>query len=366
LVEAYAQLSSAQWLGGAHADAIASADRAIALAEGLGLPKAARALGYRGMARAYLGDPEGIAEMERALAMLLESGAGRDVSVVHNNIAIARYPVEGVARSLATFESGLDFCRQRGLLEAERVLATNCPGLLAELGRTDEALVQARELALTFEGSGQVPDLVELRTVELEIRHARGAQPSVNEIDWLIDIARKVGHVDVTPLALACAAAALLPENPDRARRVLVEFEQVHSNEASPYYSRKLPTAVRTALAAADHALAEQLVDSFMPRYPLDEHALCSARAQLAERAGDVGGAAALYGDAAGRWQKFGNVPERAYALLGEGRCLQSEGLPEAEEPLRAGRELFASMGYRRPAAEAAALLEQLTPASAS
>jgi hypothetical protein len=50
-------------------------------------------------------------------------------------------------------------------------------------------------------------------------------------------------------------------------------------------------------------------------------------------------------------------VPERAYALLGQGRCLAALGKPEAEEPLREARELFASMGYKPALAETEALL---------
>jgi hypothetical protein len=74
-----------------------SVDRALALAQELALPERARALGYRGIARAYLGEPGDVAETERALAMLLEGGSGRDVAVVQNTLGIARYPVQGVA-----------------------------------------------------------------------------------------------------------------------------------------------------------------------------------------------------------------------------------------------------------------------------
>ncbi len=79
---------------------------------------------------------------------------------------------------------------------------------------------------------------------------------------------------------------------------------------------------LRTALAAGDPDLAERLADGLEPRYPLREHALCAARAQLAEHAGDHADAAVLYAEAAARWQQFGNVREYAYALLGQGRCL--------------------------------------------
>src|SRR5919197_671926 len=85
--------------------------------------------------------------------------------------------------------------------------------------------------------------------------------------------------------------------------------------------------------------------------------ALAACRAELAEAAGEQSEAAALYAEAAERWQEFGNVPERAYALLGRGRCLAALGKPEAEGPLREAQGLFASMGYKPALAETEALL---------
>ena len=64
-----------------------------------------------------------------------------------------------------------------------------------------------------------------------------------------------------------------------------------------------------------------------------------------------------LYAEAAERWREFGNVPERAYALLGQGRCLAALRKPEAQKPLREARELFAAMGYKPALAETIALL---------
>ena len=121
----------------------------------------------------------------------------------------------------------------------------------------------------------------------------------------------------------------------------------------------------RTALAAGDPELAKQLSEGLEPILPLREHALCAARAQLAEHAGDHAEAATLYAEAAARWQEFGNVPERAYALLGQGRCLLVFGDPAAQEPLAQARELFTSMGYRPALADTETLLER-TAAAAS
>ena len=100
LVAAYAQLAAMQAVAGAYSEAIAAADRARALAETLTLPEPARALSYRGYSRALLGDADGLAEMERALALLVERGAGRDAAVLQNNLRPRPLPTPG-ARPLA-------------------------------------------------------------------------------------------------------------------------------------------------------------------------------------------------------------------------------------------------------------------------
>jgi hypothetical protein len=172
------------------------------------------------------------------------------------------------------------------------------------------------------------------------------------------------GAADQVVLALAPAAAALVLEAPERASALLAELEQTAGVRETPYYARHLPDMLRTALVAEDLPLARRLVDRLEPRYPLDEHALCAARAQLAEHAGDHTDGAARYAEAATRWQQFGNVPERAYALLGQGRCLAALGKPDAQEPLREARALFTSMGYKPALAETEALLDENEPAA--
>jgi hypothetical protein len=63
-------------------------------------------------------------------------------------------------------------------------------------------------------------------------------------------------------------------------------------------------------------------------------------------------------------WQSFGNVLERAYALLGQGRCLRS-AVPGPRNPCSTPRELLASMGYKPVLEEVEGLLQQthVTPA---
>jgi class 3 adenylate cyclase len=366
LVDAYAQLANVQVVAGAFTDGVAAADHARLLAEMLGLREPARALGYRGFARTSLGDVDGAAEMERAIKLLVAEGAGRDAAILQNNLAVARYPLDGPARSLDHFEQGISFCEARGLVESVAQLEANCPGLLVELGRTEAALARAGRFRIAFEASGDTYTLSEVHAVELACRLARGEAPASGEAEWLVGAARKIGGIDLIAVVLPAAATVLVSSAPDEARELLADLNQRAGSRETPYYARHLPGMIRTALAAGDGLLAERLVDRLQLRYPLEHHALCAARAQLAEHAHDHGAAAELYAEAAGRWQSFGNVPEQAYARLGQGRSLVALGRPEAEQPLGEARELFAAMGYQPAFAETEALLEQTAAAQAS
>ena len=67
-------MSSVLFLSSAYAEAVAAAERALQLAAELGLPEPVRALGYRGNARAFLGERQGLEDMRRALALAIEQG----------------------------------------------------------------------------------------------------------------------------------------------------------------------------------------------------------------------------------------------------------------------------------------------------
>jgi hypothetical protein len=230
-----------------------------------------------------------------------------------------------------------------------------------ELGRPEEAMQRAAALSSALEGGGNADDLCEVRASELALRLSRGERAAPDEIQWLISTARTLSHSDTSGWALSVAATALGLEEPRRACRVLAELEQNRGVRADPYYARQLPEIIRTALSAGDPQLAQRLLSGFEARYPLEEHARCTARAQLAEHSGEHAQAAAHYAEAAGRWKMFGNVPERAYALLGHGRCLVALGQPGAEHPFHEARTLFASMGYKPALEETEVLIKRAT-----
>ena len=120
-----------------------------------------------------------------------------------------------------------------------------------------------------------------------------------------------------------------------------------------------LPEIVRCALAVSAHELAHRLVNGTEPRAPLFEHTLRTTQALLTEASGDHASAADLYGDAARRWHEFENAPERAYALLGYGRCLLALKRPIAGATLREARDQFASIGYKLALTETDTLIAE-------
>jgi hypothetical protein len=215
-----------------------------------------------------------------------------------------------------------------------------------------------------MEARGDTYTLIEVRTVELSCRLARGEAPDRAAVDWIVQTAKTIGTVEIATISLSAAAAARVATAPAEATAALDELERTPNVRGNPYYARLLAGMVRTALAARDPGLAERLIEGVVPRLPFHEHALASARAALAEDAERTADAAQLYSAAAAGWSDFGNTAEWAYALLGQGRCLHALGRAEAAEPLRQARGLFASMGYAPALAETEALLEPVASRS--
>jgi class 3 adenylate cyclase/tetratricopeptide (TPR) repeat protein len=364
LVAAYAHLATSHFVGAALPEAIAASERALALAAELGLAEPADPLGLRGLVRATLGERQGLEDMRRALELAVDQGQGRSAARVHNNLAVATWQYEGPRAALAACREGIDFCERRGIAEFALGIAAMSTTFLTDLGRSDLALAEAVPLAERLEAAGDVHS-TEPRSVQLSLLAERDAHEHAPAADELLATARESGEPQDYSLAFSAAARLLLAKGErESASALLVELEQVGAIRADPYYAAALPGLVRTAVALRQPELATRLVNGVEPRTPLFAHALSACRAQFADAAGEHAEATELYAEAAGRWSAFENVPERAYALLGQGRCLAAQGNVEAEAPLREARGLFASMGYKQALSETDSLLGRATAAA--
>ena len=361
LVNAYTELASGKGIDGAYAEAIAAAERAILLAKGLGLPEPARALGVRGIARAFLGDAQGLADMRRGLALAVVQGLGRETAGLYNNLALIVWQYEGPGAALVLCEEGIEFCERRGIAGMAIWIATQRLTFVAACGPSERALADVESLAAHGEAAGY-STFIEARSVQLALRGRRGEGADATAAEQLVATARKTGGPELIAMGFASAAALLLAGgHQERATAVLEELEQTTGTRGDPYYAAALPGLLRCALALGEPALAARLIGGVEPRIPLQQHALATCRAALAEAAGDRATAATAYADAATQWRRFGDLPELAYALLGQGRCLVALGMPEADSPLGEARDLFTAMGYAPAVSETDALLHRAT-----
>jgi class 3 adenylate cyclase/tetratricopeptide (TPR) repeat protein len=356
LAAALGEVARAEALNGRNESAIRSADRALETAEDLGLPRPARALGYRGMARAGGGDPGGLEDLREAIALAAEAGQGREVALLRNNLAAIITAFEGPAARVAMAREGLAYARARGLAESVDTLTIHA--LAPELGELDEALAGLAELAPRVEARGDIWVLVQLRASEAQILALRGQAPRIMAgLDWLESTAREIDDLQGTLLGLGYAAVARASLGQSAAAAALLSEVDAFRIKRDPL-SMMDPELVRTAATIGDQALAERLAASEPPRYPLEavEHDTISAI--LAEARGDLTVAVPAYSDAAGRWERFGDVIEQAFALLGEGRCLVAlSRAAEASPALRQAQEIFEELGAAPALAETNALL---------
>ncbi|MGZ4401218.1 MAG: hypothetical protein ACXVYM_10140, partial [Gaiellaceae bacterium] len=355
LVAAYAQMALFKIFAGTPQEAFAWAERSLALAAELGLQEPVTALGNRGIARCTAGDVGGLEDMQRALQLSIQGGLGRETASQYNNLGLVQWAIEGPAKALETCNAGIDFCERRGIVDFSRAIASSSLDLLVQLGEWDDALSLGESLAELTEASGATLELIEARRSLAKVFSYRGEEERASaHADWLVTAARDSGEAQLVAAAFGPAALAhLATGKSERARALLAELEHTPGVGEILFYPAFLPQLVRSALACGDPQLAHKLVRGIKPRTPLHRHALCASRAALAEAAGDeLDEAAALYAEAAEGWASFGDVPERGFALFGQGRCLVGLRRSRDDRPLREAREIFVRLRARPLVAE--------------
>ena len=364
LVRAVSDMAFEEEMKGDPRAAIDYADRAIALAEesGLGLP--ARAYGYRGLARTSIGDREGFQDFRHAIELATLAGHGREVAVLRNNLGLAVWGVEGPDAALAVFDAAVTFAEARGLAEMVSGIKANTLDVLIDAGDFDRSLEVSDDLANRLERSGGVYDLIGVRGSQARIMTMRGeARPVIDSLDWLESNARTSKDPTSVVIGLGASAMARAAVGQDELAAVLLaEVVEFPGARAMIYYESYLPGMVRAALAMRASGLAERLVAALEPHYPHAEHALVAANAAVSEAHDELQAAADSYGDVADRWERLGVVPEQAFALLGQGRCLVGlSHSTDAAPILQQARETFAKLKAGPALDETEALLHRAT-----
>ena len=367
LVDALALMASVESLQGNFEKGSELAERAIILAEELGSPRHAGALNTRGGIRATLGDPGGLEDYREAIELAKGAGEGRVAVLGYNNLGVDLLGFEGPTESLEALRQGITFAKARGLTEAADSLTQSTLDSLLDAGETERALEIVAEVVPLLEAGGDVFNLVWARSVQTRIVEMQGrAGQVVDTLDWLELTARGIEEPQIVVYGLGSSALAHAALGQvERVATLIDELQAYAGSRATTAYSALLPSLVRTVLGIDEIALADRLVAGSHPPYPYAGHALVAAKAGLAEARGDLEVAADAYADAADRWERFGVVPEQAFAFLGQGRCLLGLSRPtEAAPPLQHAREMLGRLKATPALAETDSLLQQTTSPS--
>jgi class 3 adenylate cyclase/tetratricopeptide (TPR) repeat protein len=362
LVDAYAEMARLRHLAGEHRAAVESAQRAIELARMLGLGEHPKALGYLGNSRVELGDLAGEQDSRRAISLAIERGQAREAGIQMNNLADMTAQIEGPVRSLTLYREAIDFAERRGMAEIALWMTVEAAGQLVRAGSLDEAWEWAMRAEGRLEAAGSLNGLVRSRCVRAHVLAYRGREAeAVPLVDWAVEAAATGGAAE--GLTMALAVGALVDEavgNHEAARTLLAQLAKDDRLRRASTFGYYLPDAVRVAARSGDVAIAERLAAGLPADLPYTGHAVHATQAVLAEARGQMPQAASLYAEAGERWQRFGVVTERAFALLGQARCLVALGrAEEATGPLRTARELFAAIGAQPSVAETDVLLQR-------
>ena len=297
------------------------------------------------------------------------TASGREAAVLYLNLAASLVRAEGPRAAWELAQRGAAFAQRHGIAEWAPLLEGIAVESMADLGLIEEA----RTLMTTALGHVAAEDWmgqVDLRSAEARMLAWRGELSQTGLMDWIqqtVARARELGEPQYLGGLLALAAIAQTAVGKARsAAPLLAELERVPNVKHTLDYLRTLPDLVRVAIAAGDPDLGTRLADGLEPVYQLDRYALLTARALLAERHDKRAEAADLFTQAADRWEQFEVPWEQAQALLGKGRCLLILGRPtEAQQPLKAAREISASLGAKPVLTEANRLLAQIIPLTA-
>jgi class 3 adenylate cyclase/tetratricopeptide (TPR) repeat protein len=367
LGSAYEGMAGDRVMSGHSKEALAWADKALALADDLGGPPELRprVLDARGMARCDLGDFGGMDDLRQALALGLELGSAYDTAVIYNNLSEPVWLVDGSQAALDLCQEGVDFAERRGLGQLAMWLRGSTLGPLLDLGRWDEVLALADE-AIAWDhahggdylavGCKRYASLVRLWRGELAAARTLAAEvlPRAREID------------DLQQLVPALVDAALVEQaRGDRAGALALAEEAARLTAeragGDRFRGQYLADLVRLTVEPAP-ALARDLVDHAQPTATRYRLAALTARAVLAETAGDAERAAGFYAEAAGGWLGYGQLLEHGLALLGAGRCRSGLGVEAGgRAALREAHAVFTRLGARPLAAEASGLLQAAT-----
>jgi len=344
--KAYALGSLARFLmiGDENEEAIRVGLEALEMADGLGIAELrAHALASIGLARARIGDPQGVGDLEESIAVAASSNSLESVRG-YANLGNALVEAGELDRALELYEEGRRAARRFG--DADRILWFDGERVYEWYwrGLWDDAVRLSGELIAHVEAGS--PNAIEqdARFVRSRIHLARDdGSVALDDSVRALDLGRRAGYPEVLIPALALRARVLVATGrPDEAEALAEELLSL--------WPGSCPTSYWVAdLAFTLHALGRsQSLREAASGAPTASRWLEAASAVAS---GELSRAADLYA-------AIGSLPDEAFARLGAAQGLVDAGSRgQAEPQLARALELFQRIGASAYLREAEALL---------
>ena len=338
-------------------DVRAFADRAIAMAEQLGLPVPPRAIAARGQARAAAGDAGGLDDLDRAVEIAVKAGNWDQATGILVSYSALAGLVHGRARAVELTRRAIAMSDTHGLRSTGYVHRTDLAGALLEAGELDEAAGMIDDIVEPVDASGEVISAAWLFGYRCQIALIRGdidtAKRPLSRLVAIVDA--HPDQDDLHPPRIMAAAVFHELGQPTEGIRLL------RAVLATPVLGPNLDfwggAAARLAIALGDLELADAVLSALDGSGAIADLSRRSASAMIAEGRSDCDGAASEYLDVAGEWMALETPFEAALAYLGAARCLIAlERDAEARAPIESARELFTNLGAAPSLAAIAAL----------
>jgi class 3 adenylate cyclase/tetratricopeptide (TPR) repeat protein len=315
---------------------VAAADRAIELAERLGLPRPYRAVAQRGLVRIAARDPKGEIDVREGIELAMAAGDKRYAVACMANRAAT---LPRASEALEGFEEALALAARYGLADGTtRGLRFDTLDLA---GHWDEVLEEAPALLAEARGRGDAVAEFMINMVRTGIQVSRGEVP--DSVDDLVAQAAAIGFRRYVPAAVVVMAAFARGDHAAARRGIVEALESIPDGE---HIVGTIPL-IQTALAMGDLPLARQVLGKTVPalseggRSGLSELAI----GLVLEAEGDLAGALHRFETSHAFLHEHGWVEAGGQALAGIGRCRIALGdAPAGLDALRGAREIAASL----------------------
>ena len=173
-----------------------------------GLPRPARTLGYRGLARCELGDAAGLDDFREAIVLATEAGQGREAGVIYGNMGETLWAFEGAVAALEVMRAGIAFAQDRGLAEMVDYITAACSIRCSATVRSTRRSRSPPRSPTACE-TADITALVNARAAQARVLSLRGQAPQVaGSLDWLESTAGGANAPDYAVIGLVSAALA--------------------------------------------------------------------------------------------------------------------------------------------------------------